>query len=281
MNCRVLEKIRSNEAKEEEDKKNKSVNITQGEVDANKGKQKQNENNQRMERNSEGNERTITKAIRICKTRSRINKMDHRKEKETGKQQAPESENERQPDGHIAAENNNNQLNYNGTKQKNDVSPNSSEEKVENTYPNEELVEKEQPRINLISKSTILPTKIKNQKPLQLAVELNSEQVIDQPPRPPDNNLKDIINCRKDKDLTASTSTISNREKEGSQAQRENTQYKDDDTAYTRGRSKKRRRAKRSKPKTRSPSKKREQKQNKNPSASIPLSVLFFGILGE
>ncbi|KAH0672176.1 hypothetical protein KY284_023263 [Solanum tuberosum] len=239
MNCRVLEKIRSNEAKEEEDKKNKSVNITQGEVDANKGKQKQNENNQRMERNSEGNERTITKAIRICKTRLRINKMDHRKEKETGKQQTPESENERQPDGHIAAENNNNQLNYNGTKQKNAVSPNSSEEKVDNTYPNEELVEKEQPRINLISKSTILPTKIKNQEPLQLVVELNSEQVIDQPPRPPDNNSKDIINCRKDKDLTASTSTISNREKEGSQAQRENTQYKDDDTAYTRGRSKK------------------------------------------
>ncbi|WMV28760.1 hypothetical protein MTR67_022145 [Solanum verrucosum] len=150
------------------------------------------------------------------------------------------------------------------------MSPNSSEEKVENTYPNEELVEKVLPRINLISKSTSLPTKIKNQEPLQLTVELNSEKVVDQPPRSPDNNSKDIINCRKDKDLTASSSTISNREKQGSQAQRENTQYKDDDTAYTRGRSKQRRRGKRSNAKTRSPSKKGEQKQNKNPSASIP-----------
>ncbi|KAG5604514.1 hypothetical protein H5410_026006 [Solanum commersonii] len=112
-----------------------------------------------------------------------------------------------------------NELNYNGTKQKNAKSPNSSEEKVENTYPNEELVEKVLPRINLISKSTSLPTKIKNQEPFQLTVELNSEKVGDQPPRAPDNNSKDIINCRKDKDFTASSSTISNREKQGSQTQ--------------------------------------------------------------
>ncbi|KAK6789050.1 hypothetical protein RDI58_012849 [Solanum bulbocastanum] len=188
MNCQVLEKIRSNEAKEEKDKKKKSVNITQGGVDANRGKQKQNENNQRMERNSGGNEtKNNNKGNHNLqdkhqkRKKQRQNKQDHEKEEETGKQQTPESENERQPDGHTEAENNNNQLNYNGTKQKNPMSPNSSEEKVENTYRNEELVEKEQPRIKFISKSTSLPTKIKNQEPLQLAVELNNEQVVDQP----------------------------------------------------------------------------------------------------
>ena len=50
---------------------------------------------------------------------------------------------------------------------------------MENTYPNEELVEIEQPRINHISKSSNLLTKIKNKKPLQLAMELNSEHVVD------------------------------------------------------------------------------------------------------
>ncbi|WMV14332.1 hypothetical protein MTR67_007717 [Solanum verrucosum] len=57
---------------------------------------------------------------------------------------------------------------------------NISEEKMENTYPNEELVENEQSRINHISKSTSLVIKIKNQKLLQLAMELNSEHVVDQ-----------------------------------------------------------------------------------------------------